>query len=117
MESDPDGITSRRACRTLGASSRGGPYRSVDAETPALRDCLSWLCASRHTRLAASDRGGHAQRAGNGIEAALDRFANEQAALRRHIERKSSAGTAEPDLGQKFYRAGAQRVGESQGEA
>ena len=39
------------------------------------------LCSGRQTRLALPDHRVHAQRAGNGIEAALDRFADEQAAL------------------------------------
>lgn len=74
-----------------GASAVGGVSRHLNP----IRERLSCYWPGCSSRLVLSYHRGNAQRSGNGIEAALNGFADKQAAVRGDIEPKDVAHMAE----------------------
>src|SRR5271169_2834637 len=74
------------------------------------------LTARQPSRFAPPHHAGRAARPGKDIEAALHRFADEQAARRWDLEDQAVAFGTEPHLGQEIDGAATQRIGETERE-
>src|SRR5215472_3651699 len=78
-----------------------------------------WFSASRSARdeTQLSDCRGGTERPGERVETALYRFADKQAALRRHFEHQRVARAGEPKFAEKSDRARTQGIGQAKREA